>query len=210
MNKQSTVGIDVSMNSTGLTFITYNDLDERILKFIRIAPSTDGKQTSSARLVTYVRDYRKLNYSHQDLATVNSAKTLASTVSRLITEFCQTYKIEQIDARIEGSIMSKGFKKHEAKVNDLTVFNGTMKLMLLSNKFVNAISVIAPGSLKKYATGKGNCTKDKIVAQFKLEFPDFDCTGKIDDIADSYYLASAKHPEKLKYFKSIEVQQQVS
>jgi Holliday junction resolvasome RuvABC endonuclease subunit len=177
------VGLDMSINSTGLTFI-FGD----IVKFYQIVPAQSPHSASISQVV-YKRDWRKDNYSYEDLAKIISATRLSLKINDILKRLKDTYSIDSFDVRIEGSIMSQGFKKQQSRVNDLTVFNSNVKLMLINNKTVSRICVVSPTSLKKWATGKGNSKKDAIVLKFVEQFPEFDKIGKIDDIADSYFLA---------------------
>lgn len=192
------IGLDISINSTGVSFIL--DGDEQIVKFFQIVPVASAHSASIQQL-TYQRDWSKGNYSQEDLAKVNSAFSLSSKISQLLTKLKESYKVDAFDVRIEGSIMSQGFKKQQARVNDLTVFNGTVKLMLLKNELVQTITVVSPGALKKIATGKGTAKKEQIVKCFLAEFAEFVNIGKTDDIADAYYLAKFPYNSKLAYSK---------
>jgi Holliday junction resolvasome RuvABC endonuclease subunit len=191
------IGIDLSMNSSGITIIVE---EKSIIKHFIIS-NVAVKSSANVQLLTYKRDHRNVNYSYSDLATVNSANSLAKRIYGLLIELSNIYGFQEVDARIEGSIMSQGFKKHQAKVNDLTVFNSSIKRMLISCELVKSITVVAPTTLKKWATGKGNAKKEQILEEFLKEFPKFDMTGKIDDIADSYYLAKGNVDDSQKYIK---------
>lgn len=50
------------------------------------------------------------------------------------------------------------------------------------------IAVVAPGTLKKFATGKGNASKDEVLAAAVRGFPDVNVTG--NDEADALALAA--------------------
>ena len=196
------IGIDLSMNSTGLVLDFINDDNVRITKFVQICPSI-MKVSGDVQLVTYKRDYRKDNYSYEDLSAVNSATSLASCINKQMIKWSEIYNFDQIDARIEGSIMSSRFSKATANLNQLTVFNGTVKRMLLVHPLVVSIAVIGPTSLKKYFTGKGNAKKELMITKFIETFPMFDRSNKvkIDDIADAYALSIAQISDSMKYFK---------
>ncbi|BBI90429.1 hypothetical protein HYO65_gp037 [Tenacibaculum phage PTm1] len=122
------------------------------------------------------------------------------------------YKVDYFDARQEGSVMSMSFKKQLSKINDLTTYNVAVKRMLLGTKLVKSISIVSPNSLKKYATGKGNCKKELVLETFLKEHPEYKVviskrtgkpSSKDDDIADSHYLAKADIPKDNKLIKSI-------
>lgn len=198
MNK-ATVGIDLAMNSTGLVFII-NDPEKNspIVKFIRLV-SELKPNSPSCRLVTYKRDYRKENYSYRDISYLNSAKSCAIKIRQLMIEFANTYNISDYEVAIEAPIM--GRFASQSRLNELVVYNAQVKSMLLQYNDVSSIAVVAPTSLKKIATGKGNCKKTEVEKQFYVDFPDYDKSGKNDDIADAYYLARGPISDDMKYFK---------
>ena len=194
------IGIDLSINSTGIVFNLRLDNDESVVKFIQICPHV-AKTSGSVQLVTYKRQVKSDNYSESDINTVIDAAALATCISKQITKFSEIYGFTEIDAVIEGSVMASRFSKATANLNQLTVFNGTVKRMLVMNKFVKSISVIAPSSLKKSFTGKGNCKKEKMIERFIELFPDFDIRGKIDDVVDAYALSVVNSSESTKWHK---------
>ena len=57
------------------------------------------------------------------------------------------------------------------------------------------VVVVAPGTVKKYATGNGNAPKDQVLAAVVRRYPDVDVTG--NDEADALVLAAirARHDE---------------
>lgn len=194
------IGIDLAMNSTGLAFIIDDPKkDKPIIKFIRLT-NEPVPNSPSCRLVTYNRDYRKENYSYRDISYLISAKSCAVKIRKLILEIASVYKIEEYYAAIEAPIM--GRFASNSRLNELVVFNAQCKSMLLQMESVRTIAVIAPSSLKKIATGKGNCKKDLILKTFYAEFPEYVQSGKNDDVADAYYLAKGPITDEMKFFKN--------
>lgn len=211
MARFATVGIDVSINSTGVAIVIYSE-EEKVEKtiFFQICP-WKTTVSGSVRLLTYKKTYADYSeYSDVDLHKIISADNLAKVVYRLINDVSRQYNIDYIDARQEGSVLATAFKKKQSRLNDLTIFNAAMKRMMLAHPLIKKISIIPPNSLKKYATGKGNCSKDLMETIFYEKNPDFHVplkkTGKQasknDDVADAWHLATAKHPENLKMIKS--------
>jgi len=124
------------------------------------------------------------------------------------------FELDGYDARQEGSVLSTSFKKKQSRINDLTIFNAAMKRMMLGNPLVKSIAIVPPNSLKKYATGKGNCGKALMEEVFYQKNPHFHVPKRLnkkseevhatknDDIADAWHLATAPVPDKLKLIKS--------
>lgn len=57
--------------------------------------------------------------------------------------------------------------------------------------------VVPPSSLKKYATGKGNASKDEVLARVVRNYPDVDVTG--NDVADALVIAAIGARRHLEY-----------
>lgn len=190
--KKTIIGIDLSINSTGLVILNYED--DVLIKeiFYRIIPEellTSGKKNSSLHTKTYKKNYDKSNYSSEDLTKVMAAARLGSKIKEFIDLNHKLFGAEYTEVRLEGSVMATSFRSHQARLNDLTAFNTMNKFMLLSSiKYLNTVYVIAPTSLKKLAVGKGNAKKELMIEKFFEIKPKFDTLGKMDDVVDAYFL----------------------
>lgn len=203
MERIARIGIDVSINSTGVSIIIpESETNEEKTLYFQICPD-DVKTSASVRLLTYDKCYIKnQSYSHEDLTKILAADNQAKVVFKLMHELSSQYSIDAFDARQEGSIMAGSFKKKTSRLNDLTVFNAAMKRMLLSCKLVSSIAIIAPGTLKKYATGKGNASKEQVELAFYEKNPEFDNKqGKNDDVSDAWHMANADVDCSIKMYK---------
>lgn len=210
MERIAKIGVDVSVNSTGVSvIIPKSEENEEKTLYFQICPGK-VKHSASVRLLTYDKCYIKdASYTHEDLTKILAADNLALIVYKLMHDVARQYKVTAFDARQEGSIMAGSFKKKQSRLNDLTVFNAAMKRMLLKCKLVKCIAVVAPSSLKKYATGKGNANKDAVELAFYDKNPDFhrplnakgENATKNDDIADAWHLANADIDESQKLYK---------
>jgi len=180
------VGIDQSINSTGVTFRTE---DNMYLKFCQI---TDTKKTcsSSVQNLIYQKDNQNTgNYTHDDLTKILNAERLALVIFKQIKKHYDLSKSDDIEVRIEGPIM-QSFKQKASRVNDLVAFGTLIKFHLIKKLGISRVHVIAPTQLKKLFTGKGNCKKERIEEVFYELNPKYDKSkGKNDDIADSFGLS---------------------
>ena len=75
--------------------------------------------------------------------------------------------------------------------NDMVIVNKIVTLFLtkMENTSFKCLTVT---KIKKAFSGKGNGKKDLMIETFKTKFPNFDYTGKYDDIVDAYALASSE------------------
>jgi hypothetical protein len=78
---------------------------------------------------------------------------------------------------------------------------GILKHKLYKNKLIDNLSIVAPTTIKKFATGKGNANKLLMYESF-VEQTEFDISSIIhckegespmSDIIDSYYIAKYGH-----------------
>lgn len=240
-----TVGIDLSMNCTGLVLAAYEDTDaiqyhgddpepepepvvnstkkpsarkrkakklpfryksrklveEKYYVVVPHEPKASKKQkySRSCEVVNYNRLYDDddSDYSKTDINKILSAGRLAMSIRKIVKSFILKYDVVQCECKMEGSVMASSFKKHQSRLNDLTAFNSIVKFMLVSSKEFSKISIMAPTSLKKAATGTGSAKKERMEEEFlKIKKDKFDFTGKIDDIIDAWFLATCLVDDK--------------
>lgn len=225
-------GIDLSMNSIGLTIVVIDTekegttfigekektptgkekkgaveftykipyiIDESYIQIISEEPKGHKGYSPSVNVTHYQRNFSNENYSVSEMNKILSASRLASKIKEIIKKFMDKYETEFAEVRMEGSVMSFGFRT--GKMNDLTAFNAITKMMLVNSKEFNVIHIIPPTSLKKYATGKGNSKKEKMIESFLKLRPDFVKQGKIDDVVDAWFLATVDLDESESYKK---------
>lgn len=181
MSKILYVGIDQSINSSGLAFRT----DDGYLKFYQITPGP-VKHSPTVQNVTYKKE-ASTEYSVSDLMKVKNGFRLGKTFLKLIERHKELTCATKVYLAMEGAVMSFGFKKSQARLNDLIAYNTMIKFALITADY-DRYEVVAPSALKKLFTGKGNCKKEAMIEKFLQEVPDFVNEYKIDDIADAYAL----------------------
>ena len=119
---------------------------------------------------------------------------------------CEQERYENIASWVLSIIAPFDKKETEILIEDYSfgskgrVFNlaencGLLKYLLYKNGY--SYSTVAPTVIKKYATGKGNASKEKMYEAFReltrLDIVDIYCSktlgSPITDIVDSYYIA---------------------
>lgn len=211
MERIAKLGIDVSINSTGIAIIIPETTEaEETTIFFQVCPG-ETKVSGSVTLLTYKKTYLDYDkYSDVDCHKIISAENLAQRIHKKLKQIAKIYELDGFDARQEGSVMSSSFKKKLSKINDLTTYNVAVKRMMLASPLVQSVCIIAPNSLKKYATGRGNCNKERMEEVFYEKNPNFHIplnrngkhASKNDDIADAWHLATAPVEDELKFYKS--------
>jgi Holliday junction resolvasome RuvABC endonuclease subunit len=114
-----------------------------------------------------------------------------------IKNIISLYKKQKIIIGMEG--ISMGSSMRTVSVFDLAGLN-----YLIRNELSNYnIFICSPSENKKFATGKGNATKEMMELGFTNIFPEIKVLKKIDDLADSYYLAHLAKVEYDQYSKTL-------
>lgn len=192
------VGIDPSMNSTGVCVLVYdedNQLKED--KFYIIKNGKLNKKEQKAELdniekFSYCLIERDKDSENNHESELNKTRYFMDIVSEILGiinttnyrfgRFCNIYVC------IEG--ISYGSSQTRS-VFDLAGLNYMIRSGLIKNSkgLTFNLTVGTPQEIKKFSTGKGNSAKDIIVQAFKAIYPEL-VLPKVDDIADAYFMAN--------------------
>lgn len=189
------IGIDPSINSTGMTIRT----DTGFCRFFIIKGDKLTKKEKNAQLNNYeIFEYclyqkenvKDTNNAHErELAKAHNLSTIADTIYNIIEELLQQFRktstIDSVTICMEG--ISYG-SIHSAAVMDLAGLNYLIRDRLHHHTVVGTLLVTPPAEVKRFYTGSGNANKQLMISTFKGSFPDFDLP-KIDDVCDSEGMA---------------------
>ena len=189
------IGIDPSINSTGMTIRT----DNGFCRFFIIKGDKLTKKEKNAQLNNYeIFEYclyqkenvKDTNNAHErELAKAHNLSTIADTIYNIIEELLQKFRktstIDSVTICMEG--ISYG-SIHSAAVMDLAGLNYLIRDRLHHHTVVGTLLVTPPAEVKRFYTGSGNANKQLMISTFKGSFPDFDLP-KIDDVCDSEGMA---------------------
>lgn len=191
------VGIDPSINSTGITIAIYENDAEVEIKFYIIKNGKLTKKESAANdsinnfeYVIYdkidLKQFKDDNHIFEYYKTKNMVEVV-NTIYDLILNEAKKYSAI-VNVVIEG--ISYGSSIRTKSIFDLAGLNYMIRYKLITSdmKHLN-LSIATPSNIKKYATGKGNANKESIMTIFKYIFPEMESIPKLDDIADSYFMA---------------------
>lgn len=191
------VGIDPSINSTGITIAIYENDVEVEIKFYIIKNGKLTKKESFANdsinnfeYVIYdkidLKQFKDDNHVFEYYKTKNMVEVV-NTIYDLILNEAKKYSAI-VNVVIEG--ISYGSSIRTKSIFDLAGLNYMIRYKLITSdmKHLN-LSIATPSNIKKYATGKGNANKESIMTIFKYIFPGMESIPKLDDIADSYFMA---------------------
>lgn len=191
------VGIDPSINSTGITIARYENNVEVEIKFYIIKNGKLTKRESVANdsidnfeYIIYnkidLTQFKDDNHVFEYYKTKNMVEVV-NTIYDLILNEVKKYTAV-VNVVIEG--ISYGSSIRTKSIFDLAGLNYMIRYKLITGDIQHLnLSIATPSNIKKYATGKGNANKESIMTIFKYIFPEMQNIPKLDDIADSYFMA---------------------
>ena len=191
------VGIDPSINSTGITIARYENNVEVEIKFYIIKNGKLTKRESAANdsidnfeYIIYnkidLTQFKDDNHVFEYYKTKNMVEVV-NTIYDLILNEVKKYS-SAVNVVIEG--ISYGSSIRTKSIFDLAGLNYMIRYKLITSDIQHLnLSIATPSNIKKYATGKGNANKESIMTIFKYIFPEMQNIPKLDDIADSYFMA---------------------
>ena len=194
--KELYVGIDPSINSTGITINIWenNSLFTEVFYIIK-----GNKLTKKEQKVTEDDDLNKVIYSTYEKIDIKDAhdsheleliKTknllnIVNVISHIITVYSK--HCDNIYVGMEG--LSYGSSVRTRSIYELAGLNYLIRNELMT-KHMCKLYILPPTEVKKFATGIGNCSKDAVINVFSSIFPNLLKIPKIDDIADSWFICN--------------------
>lgn len=189
------IGIDPSINSTGMTIRTDTGFCRFfIIKGDKLTKKEKNAQSDNSEIFEYClyqkENVKDTNNAHErELAKAHNLSTIADTIYNIIEEILQQFRktstIDSVTICMEG--ISYG-SIHSAAVMDLAGLNYLIRDRLHHHTVVGTLLVTPPAEVKRFYTGSGNANKQLMISTFKGSFPDFDLP-KIDDVCDSEGMA---------------------
>lgn len=189
------IGIDPSINSTGMTIRTDTGFCRFfIIKGDKLTKKEKNAQLDNSEIFEYClyqkENVKDTNNAHErELAKAHNLSTIADTIYNIIEELLQKFRktstIDSVTICMEG--ISYG-SIHSAAVMDLAGLNYLIRDRLHHHTVVGTLLVTPPAEVKRFYTGSGNANKQLMISTFKGSFPDFDLP-KIDDVCDSEGMA---------------------
>lgn len=199
-NHRIHIGIDPSLNSTGVCIYDYTT-QQPISYYIISSKFTQKALKYSDDTIVNIQQYDRYNVDKSlpyDVLEVNKTKNLRGImfcISKIINDFCCLHpEICGIKVYMEG--ISYGSTATTA-VMELAGLNYLIR-NILENMNIN-YEIITPMANKKFAVGIGNADKDVMVAAWMHCQPKQllekssrikNNAVKLDDIADAYFLAA--------------------
>lgn len=195
------VGIDPSINSTGVCILETDDNNKQvnckfyIIKNGKLTKKELKAEDDNAKIFQYVL-YEKLDTS---IKNMEDYKTLEWNKTKNMINVCKCIKdivfkyiannndILNVYVCQEG--ISYGSTVKTKSVFDLAGLNYLLRSTFINSSICNYFVIASPSEIKKFATGKGNANKEMMVNMFSFIFPDLQLP-KVDDICDAYFMAN--------------------
>ena len=194
--KELYVGIDPSINSTGITINIWEDnsLFTEIFYIIKGNKLTKKEQKvtedNDLKAVIY-KTYEKIDIkdatdSHElELIKTKNLLNIVDVISNIIKKYSKN--CDKIYVGMEG--LSYGSSVRTRSIYELAGLNYLIRNELMTNHLCK-LYILPPTEVKKFATGIGNCSKDAVINVFSSIFPHLLKIPKIDDIADSWFICN--------------------
>lgn len=189
------VGVDPSINSSGVTLLVVDENEQLVEEhFFIIKPGKLNRNEQKAEQENIEKfEYILYDKIAPDKESNNTENELAKTknfieICKKVKEIASKYRMKY-EARFhfcqEG--ISYGSTKRTKSVFDLAGLNFMLRWTILTISDSELI-IATPGEIKKFASGNGNCNKETMVTLFVASHKDFNLP-KIDDISDAYWMA---------------------
>ena len=198
------IGIDPSINSTGICIQKY-DVENKISEeFIILKPGDKNKNESKwltkkeKQAEEQIFNFQYCFYPKMDLSVYKDMNHFseywksynmcmcAKTIKDIIKEWTKDNPTN-IYIVMEG--ISYGSVNRTKAIFDLAGLN-----YLVREKFINteifSLIIATPSEIKKFASGNGNCNKDIMVGLFKMSHQELSVIPKIDDISDAWFMSN--------------------
>ena len=195
-----TIGIDQSINSTGMTVQVWNDNNSElpVQEHFYIIKGNDKKLTAKEQKAQeYVNfDYviynkiktTDLTDSHEiELAKTNNLINITNCICKLIRLWEVSFNPDEIYLCMEGISYQSANTRSIAELSGL---NYLLRYRILKNFPEIHLIVSPPSEIKKFATGNGAAKKEAMISLFNNIYPNLYLIPKIDDLADSYWMCS--------------------
>ena len=194
--KELYVGIDPSINSTGVTINIWEDNSLFTEVFYIIKPNKLTKKEQKVAedddlqaviYSTYEKiDIKDADDSHKlELIKTKNLLNIVNVISHIITVYSK--HCDKIYVGMEG--LSYGSSARTRSIYELAGLNYLIRNELMT-KDMCKLYILPPTEVKKFATGIGNCSKDAVINVFSSIFPHLLKIPKIDDIADSWFICN--------------------
>lgn len=194
------IGIDQSINSTGVTVQCNGNENFYIIKGTKLTAKENKAHTSynNFEYVLYNKEEIKdANNNHvaeiiKTMNLIRISRTIIGIISYYIKQFdnCNVYVCMEgisYQSAQTKSIMDLAGLNYIIRYDLIKYFTGIQEAILRIEKY--KIIVATPGEIKKFASGNGSAKKEIMIKLFETTHPNLYLIPKIDDVADSFWMS---------------------
>jgi hypothetical protein len=194
------IGIDQSINSTGVTVQCNGNENFYIIKGTKLTAKENKAHTSynNFEYVLYNKEEIKdANNNHvaeiiKTMNLIRISRTIIGIISYYIKQFdnCNVYVCMEgisYQSAQTKSIMDLAGLNYIIRYDLIKYFTGIQEAISRIEKY--KIIVATPGEIKKFASGNGSAKKEIMIKLFETTHPNLYLIPKIDDVADSFWMS---------------------
>lgn len=193
------IGIDQSINSTGITVQIYENTNKIFEHFYIICNKVTKKAKKSEESLNNF-DYIVYSKFEKSDANDNNEFELNKLmnnikISDIILQIIHDNVKNPLDKLYIGM---EGISYQSEQTKSLIDLAGLSTLIryriykyfINHNDQLGSLKIFTPAEIKKFVTGNGNCSKDSMINLFKTSHKELLILPKVDDIADSYWICT--------------------
>lgn len=218
-NKKIIIGLDLSFNSTGITFIFFENEKAIKIRFYRLVFDDESNKTNKQykphdiqnvnqiiyKMPTNITKYdlllTNLDNDDEQISTTLRAMICSKKITKTIVQTIDDFKPNEIIVSIENYIMPKFRGQNKLKtVSGLIMLQGFVRsnLIMMKNSFeyISTLKITTPPakSVKLQFASTGGASKEQMIEAFYKNYDGKKLLpntdiGKIDDVVDSFALA---------------------
>lgn len=194
------IGIDQSINSTGVTVQCNGNENFYIIKGTKLTAKENKAHTSynNFEYVLYNKEEIKdANNNHvaeiiKTMNLIRISRTIIGIISYYVKQFdkCNVYVCMEgisYQSAQTKSIMDLAGLNYIIRYDLIKYFTGIQEALSRIEKY--KIIVATPGEIKKFASGNGSAKKEIMIKLFETSHPNLYLIPKIDDVADSFWMS---------------------
>lgn len=195
------IGIDQSINSTGVCLKIYNN--DLLVKehFYIITNKVTKKAFSYSETLnnfSYIL-YNKYEKNDSDDNTQFEMNKLFNNImitDNILSIINQNIELSNFDAQYDKIFIAmEGISYQSSQTKSLLDLSGLSTLIRYRiynffKDYKGNLHIFTPSEIKKFASGNGNCSKDVMIGLFKTSYKEISQLPKIDDIADAYWICT--------------------
>lgn len=193
------VGVDPSLNSSGIACLAYEDsikIDEKFYiikseKLTKKEVKAEEENIQNFEYVVYNRiksEDSENNHAveyYKSLAAIEVMENIFNSIKKFINKCTYPHGMYELYVCQEG--ISYGSVSKTKSVFDLAGLNYLLRDMIINKLKPNYFIIATPSEIKKITSGNGNCKKEVMISLFNKIYPNL-TLPKIDDVADAFWM----------------------